>query len=66
MTARDWTPRGFLLVVGNVIFKLTDPPLRWLRKFIPPLRFGGVALDMGFLVLFIGLQILSSVVVRLF
>ncbi|MBE6484363.1 MAG: YggT family protein [Actinomycetaceae bacterium] len=59
--ARDWRPTGFFLVAANLTYRLTDPPLRFLAKYIPPLRFGGVQLDMGFLVLFFGVQILSMV-----
>lgn len=49
--SRDWRPRGVVLVVAESVFTVTDPPLRMLRRVIPPLRFGGVQLDLGFLVL---------------
>lgn len=52
--ARDWTPTGIVLVIAEVIYTLTDPPLKALRRVIPPLRIGGVALDLGFLVLIFG------------
>lgn len=58
--ARDWRPRGALLVVCEAIYTATDPPLRALRKVIPPLRLGGVALDLSFLVLMLGLSLLIS------
>ena len=64
MLARDWQPRGVVLVIAEIIYTLTDPPLRVLRRIIPPIRFGGIALDVAFLVLFIGLQILIAVVAR--
>ena len=51
MFARSWRPRGPLLVVAEVVYTVTDPPLRALRKVIPPLRIGSVSLDMSFLVL---------------
>jgi YggT family protein len=51
MFARSWRPKGPLLVVAEVIYTITDPPLRALRKVIPPLRLGSVSLDMSFLVL---------------
>lgn len=63
--ARDWQPRGFTLLVANWIYKLTDPPLRFLARYIPPLRVGPVAFDMGFLFLLIGTQILGSLFYRL-
>jgi YggT family protein len=51
MFARSWRPKGPMLVVAEVIYTVTDPPLRALRKVIPPLRLGSVSLDMSFLVL---------------
>ena len=62
MLSRDWTPRGVVLLLVEAVFTLTDPPLRFLRRFIPPLRLGGVMLDLSFLVLFIAVQILIQLV----
>lgn len=61
--ARDWHPRATaVIVIGNVLYALTDPPLRFLRRYIPPLRLGnGIALDVGFMVLFIGILLLQRV-----
>jgi YggT family protein len=50
--SRSWTPRGPVLVVAEIIFTATDPPLRLLRRYIPTLRLGTVALDLSFMVLF--------------
>jgi YggT family protein len=49
--ARDWRPRGALLVAAEGIYTVTDPPLKALRRVIPPLRLGAMRLDLGFLVL---------------
>ncbi len=57
--APRWVPRGPLIVIANWTYALTDPPLRFMRRFIPPLRLGGVALDVGFLVVFLGVSLLS-------
>jgi YggT family protein len=46
-------------------YSVTDPPLKALRRVIPPLRIGSVALDLGFLVLIIAVQIGLSLVSRL-
>ena len=59
--ARDWRPRGVMLVIAEVVYTLTDPPLRALRKVIPPLRVGGASIDLGFLVLVLGLYVLIAV-----
>jgi YggT family protein len=51
--ARDYTPTGVVLVLVETIYTVTDPPIKLLRRFIPPLRLGPVALDLSVLVLFI-------------
>ena len=61
--ARDWRPSGIVLVIAEGIFTVTDPPLKLLRRFIPTLRLGMVALDLSFMVLFIVILILLEVVV---
>lgn len=63
--ARDWRPQGIILVFANLIYALTDPPVRFFGRLIPPLRIGGLALDMGFLVLFILLFAVQWLAVRL-
>ncbi|MFD0864757.1 YggT family protein [Tessaracoccus lubricantis] len=62
MFAPGWHPKGFVLVLVETIYSLTDPPLRFMRRFIKPVRLGNVSLDLGFLVLFILLQILAQLV----
>lgn len=51
--ARDWQPKGLALVVAELAFSATDPPLKAVRRIIPPLRIGSVSLDLGFIVVFI-------------
>lgn len=65
MLSQDWTPKGPLLILAEAVYTLTDPPLKLLRRVIPPLRVGGVALDLSFLVLLIGLQLAISIVNRI-
>ena len=59
--ARDWRPKGVMLVVAETVYTLTDPPLRALRKVVPPLRIGGVALDLAFLLLVVVLYVLLAI-----
>ncbi|NKX54935.1 YggT family protein [Arthrobacter mobilis] len=63
--ARQWRPRGLALVAASAIYGATDPALRALRRIIPPLRIGGFALDLAFLVLFIVISIAKAVVAGL-
>ena len=61
MFARSWRPQGPVLVLAEIIYTATDPPLRALRKVIPPLRLGSISLDLSFLVLLILIQIMISI-----
>jgi YggT family protein len=60
--ARDWRPRGVVLVIAEAVFTVTDPPLRFLRRYIPSLRLGTVALDLSFTLLFLVVLVLWQVV----
>ena len=64
MFKRGWRPKGIGLWFAESIYTFTDPPLNFFRKFIPPLRLGGVALDLSFIALFFAVQILQSIVLR--
>jgi YggT family protein len=50
--AREWRPKGASLVVAEAVYTVTDPPLKALRRIIPPLRLGNVSLDVAYMVLF--------------
>jgi YggT family protein len=58
---REWQPRGPMLVVAEVIYSVTDPPLRALRKVLKPVRIGNMMLDLAFIGLAIGVSILMQV-----
>lgn len=49
--AREWRPRGVVLIVAEAVYTITDPPLRALRRLIPPLTLGSIRLDLAFMVL---------------
>ena len=61
MLARSWRPSGFVLVLCEIIYSITDPPLRAIRSILPPIRIGMVALDLSPLVLFVVIFILRAV-----
>ena len=63
MFARSWRPNTFLLAIFEIIFTVTEPPMRFVRRFVPPLRIGGVSLDLSFIVLLIAVNLLQSIVV---
>ena len=45
---REWRPTGAGLVAAELVYTVTDPPIKLLRRFIPPLRIGPVAIDFAF------------------
>ncbi|HYK67738.1 MAG TPA: YggT family protein [Streptosporangiaceae bacterium] len=59
--ARTWSPRGVLLVIAEAVYSATDPPLRFLRRYIPSVRLGNVALDLSFILLFLVVYVLWQV-----
>ena len=58
--ARDWRPTGVVAAVLELAYSATDPPLKALRRLIPPLRLGSFSLDLAFIVLFIVVATRSS------
>ncbi|MBE1513954.1 YggT family protein [Nesterenkonia halotolerans] len=58
---RSWRPKGFALMLAVGVYSITDPPIRWIQRKVPPLNLGGVSLDMGFLLVFLVIVIAKMV-----
>ncbi len=65
MFSRTWRPKGPILYLVEAIYPVTDKPMKFVGRFVPPLRLGSVSLDMSFIVLFFGTQLLMSFVSRI-
>ena len=63
--ARSWRPSGLVAAGLEVVYTTTDPPLKAVRKVIPPLNLGSIRLDLGFMVLLIAVLLLRSFATRL-
>ena len=63
--SRSWRPTGIILVIAEFVFTITDPPLRLIRRVIPPIRMGNFSFDLAFLIVLIALNILIGVVQKL-
>jgi YggT family protein len=63
--ARSWRPQGVILLLAEAVYSVTDPPLRLVRRFVPPLRLGRVQFDLAFLIVLVALQILSNLATML-
>ena len=59
MLARPWRPRGFVLVLAELVYTITDPPVKAVRRIVPPLRAGGVVIDFSWSIVLIAAIILS-------
>jgi YggT family protein len=59
---RSWRPKGPMLVVAELTFTLTDPPLRLLRRLIPPLVIGELRLDFAWSITLLGCFLALSLI----
>lgn len=57
--SRNWRPQRWFSILAEPIFQVTDPPIKLLRRLIPPVRMGNVSFDLAVLVLFLILQVLQ-------
>ena len=60
--ARNWRPSGISLYFVEAVYSITEKPMSFVRRFIPPLRIGAVSLDLSFIVLFFAIQLLIPIV----
>jgi len=58
----SWRPSGVILFLVEAVYTITDRPMNFVRRFVPPLRLGGVSLDLSFIVLFFAIQMLMPLV----
>ena len=60
--ARNWRPNALVMALFDVIYSVTEPAMSFVRRFIPPLRIGGVALDLSFIVLIFAINTLQKLI----
>ena len=65
MFSPNWRPKGVVLAAAELVYSVTDRPLAFTRQFVPPLRLGGITLDLSFIVVFFIVQLLIRLVVAL-
>ena len=61
--ARNWRPNSVLIAFFEFIYTVTDPPMKFVGRFVPPLRLGGVSLDLSFIVLLIAIGLAKNIIV---
>lgn len=62
MFNREWRPKGAGLIAAELVYTVTDPPVRFFRRIIPPLRIGSISLDFGFSITILIVLILMNIV----
>ena len=60
-----WRPRGLGLVAAEFVYLITDPPILFVRRLVPPMRLGGMALDFASGIVMIAVIILIYVALPL-
>jgi YggT family protein len=53
------TPGTPLASVARVLYAVTEPVLGPIRRVLPPMRMGGMGLDLSPIIVLIGIQIIS-------
>lgn len=62
MFAKNWRPNSIFLAFFEFIYSITDPPMKYVGRFVPPLRLGGIAIDLSFIVLLIAINLLQGLI----
>lgn len=62
MFARNWRPKSAMIALFEVVYAITDPPMKFVGRFIPPLRLGGVSLDLSFIVILLALNFATTII----
>lgn len=57
---RSWRPSGLLLPILDITYSITDPPLKFVRRFVPPIQLGGISLDLAWTIVLFGVLILQG------
>ena len=55
-----WRPPTAVMPIIDFAYTITDPPLKFVRRFVPPLRMGPVALDLAWTIVVIGVLFLRG------
>lgn len=66
MFAPQWRPKGIIASLFEIVYTLTDPPIKALRKVIPPLHLGGMSLDLAFMVVLVLIMVLQRLIIGFF
>jgi YggT family protein len=61
MFAPQWHPKGPVLLLFELIYSVTDPFLRPLRRILPPIGAGGIRIDLSMLMLFVLVSLAMSI-----
>jgi YggT family protein len=55
---RNWRPKGAGLVASEIVYAVTDPPIRLARRVVKPIRVGGTSLDFAWSIVMLAVVVL--------
>jgi YggT family protein len=62
--SRQWRPTGPMLVIAELVFTITDPPIKLVRRWVRPVRIGAVSIDFAWSIVLLAAYLLLSVISR--
>lgn len=60
--SRGWRPRGAMVIVAEIAYTITDPPIKFVRRFVKPIRIGSIQLDLAFTIVIFAVLLLRNLV----
>jgi YggT family protein len=60
-----WRPKGLILILVEIAMTATDPPLKFVRRFIKPIRVGAIGLDFGWTLTLLAVTLLQNLLSRM-
>jgi len=60
--SRGWRPRGARVIVAEIAYTITDPPIKFVRRFVKPIRIGSIQLDLAFTIVIFAVLLLRNLV----
>lgn len=62
--SRQWRPTGAMLVIAELVFTVTDPPVKLVRRWVRPVRIGAASIDFAWSIVLLAAYLLLSVISR--
>lgn len=61
----SWRPKGFVLILVELVMTVTDPALKLVKRIIPPIRMGVIQFDLGWTLIVMAIFFLQRIVLSI-